>query len=86
VLLLELCHILAEHLITVAVWRPDDLLGCDRRASIEAVARFYRSRQYDHTMTPEKLAGDVVDDVRRCLAMLDGAGATLAQSQAEDPR
>jgi len=85
-LLLEFCQALTEQLIIGTVWRPEDLVDCDREASTEAVACFYRAWQYDDTTTPQALAGDVADELRHWLVHLDGDGATLTRPPAADLR
>jgi hypothetical protein len=85
-LLLELCHVLTEQLVTGAVWRPDDLVRTDPRVTIEAVARFYDVWHYGDSTAPQALARDVVEEIRGWLAVLDRAGATAARSPSGDLR
>jgi hypothetical protein len=75
-LLLELAHVSAQHLITGAVWRPDDLLTGDGAGAVETAARFYQTWRYDPSTNPQAFAGAIVQEVRQWLAALDGAERT----------
>lgn len=72
--LLDFCHIPAQHLITGALWRPDDVTHADRRASVEAMARCYRAWHYDDTATADTVASAIVAQARTWLACLERAG------------
>jgi hypothetical protein len=85
-LLLELSHVLAEQLVTGAVWRPDDLVVAGPRARIDAVARFYQVWHYGDSTAPQALARAVVKEIKGWLTALDRVGAAAALSPAGDRR
>jgi hypothetical protein len=62
--LLDVCHIVDQHTLSVAQWAPDDLKHVDCWASIEAIARHTRTWRLDGANDPYELVREIVQCVK----------------------
>ena len=62
--LLDVCHIVDQHTLSVTQWAPDDVKHADCRASIEAIARHTRTWRLDGANDPYELVREIVRCVK----------------------
>jgi hypothetical protein len=61
--LLELCHLRDRSWITATLWRPDDLPGRGRTATVDDVALNHQSWSYGQPLHPADLARSIAGEI-----------------------